>query len=53
MAKLIGNVVILVAGGFLFSGAAIGVSLIFVYFCGLVLARWLKAAVGFPARLAG
>jgi hypothetical protein len=53
MAKLIENTVILFAGAFLFTGAAIAIGLVFLYVCGLVLTRRLKAAVGFPALTAG
>jgi hypothetical protein len=48
MSKLIGNVVILVAGGFLFAGAAIAVGVLFMYAVGVALARRLKAVAGKP-----
>jgi hypothetical protein len=53
MAKLLGNVALLIAGGFLFLGATLGVGVLFVYAFGLVMARRLKAAVGFPTLTAG
>ena len=46
MGKLIGNVVILVAGGFLFAGCAIAVGVLLMYAVGVALARRLKAVAG-------
>jgi hypothetical protein len=45
MANLIGNAVILVAGGFLLAGGAIAVGVLLLYAFGVVLAKRLRAAI--------
>ena len=52
MAKLIGNAVILLAGFFLVLGAAIGVSIVFLYALVVVLVRRIKGSPR-PALTAG
>jgi hypothetical protein len=53
MAKLIENTVILIAGGLIFVAGMIAVGILVVYCTALVMARRLKAAVGFQVSLAG